>query len=737
MVRPFVPWTVAWWLLPPLLAAADQPSPAAQPNGPKAVRAVRASTVLVIDGVLDEPAWQTAETVSDFIQQEPRVGEPVSERTEVRVLFDDDALYFGVRCFDSNPAGIVARERRRDNPLTSDDRFEIVLDTFHDHRNGYYFVINPLGTQFDALITDEGQDLNVEWDERWWSETRIDEQGWSAEIKLPLTSLRSARGIDTWGVNFKRFIRRKNEIAQWTAWDRDFLFYQVSQAGHLAGVGELRPGLTLRVKPYLLGGASRHSMTATAPEGGADPRARRAVHRVSDLGLEVLRFSVTSGLTAELTGNTDFAQTEVDEAVVNLTRFPLFFPEKREFFLERAGIFDFGPGGRRGGQTERNLQMFFSRRIGLTEDRQPVPVLGGGRLVGHAGGLDVGVLSVQTGRFDRIPGSHYTVARAKRNVFARSYVGGFFSNRQASRADYNRVIGADASFTFLKNVDLAGFISKSSTPGRNGDQYAGRVKFNWFSDLYEVFLEHLYVGPDFQHDVGFVRRYDIERTDAAFIWEPRPGVLDIRNLVFRSEVIYTANTQGLLLTREQIFQFTSRFQSDDAVRFNVTDTFDRLDRPFAIAPGVVVPPGDYAFRDQFGEIELRRGRLFSGAVRYGAGRFYGGERRYVRVTPAYQPAPAFSLETSYEANDIALPAGAFVTHVVNARANLNVSNRWLTTALVQYDSASRREVLFFRLNFIYRPGDDLFIVLNRTRERGTGRPADYALLVKLTYSLDF
>jgi hypothetical protein len=729
VVRPFLVCSVALLLAAP---AARAQAPTATPNGPKSVRAVRAPSPLVVDGVLDEPAWSAAEVVSDFVQQEPRVNEPVSERTEVRVLFDDEALYFGVRCFDSNPKGIVARERRRDNPLTGDDRFEIVLDTFHDHRNGYYFVINPLGTQFDALITDEGQDLNVEWDERWWSETRIDTDGWSAEIKLPLTSLRSAPGTDTFGINFKRFIRRKNEIAQWTAWDRDFVFYQVSQAGHLTGVGNLRTGLRLRVKPYLLGGLRRE---AVATGGGGTTGSR--LGRVGDAGFEVLKFSLTSGLTAELTANTDFAQTEVDEAVVNLTRFPLFFPEKREFFLERAGIFDFGPGGRRGGQTERNLQMFFSRRIGLTEDRRPVPVLGGGRLVGHAGGLDLGVLSVQTGRFDRTAGSHYTVVRAKRNVFTRSNVGAFFSNRQTSRTDYNRVIGADASFTFFKNTDVAGFLSKSATPGRRGDQYAGRAKFNWFSDLYEVFLEHLYVGPQFQHDVGFTRRHDIQRTDAAFIWEPRPGVLDIRNLVFRNELVYTTDTRGRLLTREQIFQATSRFQSDDAVRFNVTGTFDRLDRPFGLAPRIVVPPGDYRFVDHFGELELHGGRRLAGAFRYGFGDFYGGRRRYVRVTPAYRPAPALSVETSYEVNDIVLPQGALVTRVVNARANVNLSNRWLTTTLVQYDSASRRQVVFFRLNFIHRPGDDVFIVFNRTSERGAGTPAEYTVLVKFTYSVDF
>ena len=239
-----------------------------------------------------------------------------------------------------------------------------------------------------------------------------------------------------------------------------------------------------------------------------------------------MKVSITPALTAELTINTDFAQAEVDEAVVNLTRFPLFFPEKREFFLERAGIFEFGLGGRRGGVAERNLQMYFSRRIGLTDDREPVPIIAGAKVTGRAAGMDVGFLNVQTGDFDDgfedLDGSNYTVARVKRNILSRSNVGMFVSNRQSSGGDFNRVFGADANFTVFKNTDIQGFIGRSVTPGKDGNDAVGRLKYNWLSDLYEVFVEHLYIGPDFQHDVGFVRRLDIQRTDTAFIWEPRP-----------------------------------------------------------------------------------------------------------------------------------------------------------------------------------------------------------------------
>ena len=703
-------------------AFAQAPSPAATT---KSVRVTRTAAVLAVDGLLDEQAWSEAEVVADFVQQEPRVNEPATERTEVRILAGEDAFYFGIICRDSAPGGVTARERRRDNPFTDDDRFEIVLDTFHDHRNAFHFAINPLGTQYDALTTDEGRDVNVDWDERWWSETRITDAGWTAEIKIPFTTLRSAPNLNTFGVNFLRFTRSSNERVLWTAWDRDFQFLQVSQAGHLTGVEGIETGLALRIKPYGLGGVRR--------DAGADA----AATRVSDVGLEVARFSLTSALTAEITANTDFAQVEVDEAVVNLTRFPLFFPEKREFFLERAGVFEFGLGGRRGGQAERNLQMFFSRRIGLTDDRTPVPIIAGGKLVGRAAGLDVGVLSVQTDRTGRTAGSNSTVFRAKRNVFARSNVGGFLSNRQSTQDEYNRVAGADATFTVFKNTDVQGFLARSWTPGRRGDSYAGRAKYNWFTDQHELFAEHLYVGPEFQHDVGFVRRTDIQRSNGVAVWQPRPGVFDLRNFVFRAEVVYVTDTARTLLTREQIVQATARWQSDDAVRFNTLATLDRLERPFEIARGVMLPPGDYNFREHFVEAEAGGKRALSGRVRYGLGDFYSGRRQSLRVAPVFKPTQVLSTETSYELNDVTLPQGSFTSHVFNARANLNFSNRWLTTTLLQYDSASRRQILFARLNYIYRPGDDLFIVVNRSTDRGTGRPAEFTLLVKMTYSIDF
>ncbi|MBI3940686.1 MAG: carbohydrate binding family 9 domain-containing protein [Acidobacteria bacterium] len=695
----------------------------------KSVRVYRTEGPIKVDGVLDETAWREAGAISDFVQQEPKVDEPATEKTEVRLILSGGALYVGVECFDSEAGKIIARERRRDNNLRDDDRFEIVLDTFHDHRNAFYFVTNPLGTRFDALITDEGVDVNREWDERWWVEARMTPRGWTLEFEIPLAILRASPEQDVWGINFQRFIRRKTEIAFWTGWNRDFSFVQVSQAGHLEGMRGTQAGLRARIKPYLLGGFRHHTL-----ESG-----RRGFENSSEAGLEVAKVGITPSLIAEFTANTDFAQVEVDEAVVNLTRFPLFFAEKREFFLEHAGIFDFSLGGRRGFPNDRILQMFFSRRIGLTADRRPVPVIGGAKVTGRVQGLDVGLLDVQTDQFGTAPGSNYAIARVKKNILARSNFGVFFSNRQSGRTDdTNRVAGADVNFTFFKNFDIQGSLGRSFTGGVNGDQKMGRLKLNLLSDIYELFLEHLYLGDDFRHDIGFVQRNGIRRTQPTILWKPRLRSRSIRNLVFRQEVLYFSDTHNHLLDRQQVFQFAVSFRDDSRLRFNTTHNLERLRADFRINPQVTIPQSVYRFRNYFVEYDSPPQHVTGIRTHWEWGNFYGGKRRILELGPSFKPWPGFSSEFSYQFNDLDLPQGSFRTHVVNSRFNVSLNNRWLTTAIAQYDSASKRVVFFFRLRFIYRPGDDLYVVFNQTSGVGPApSDADRAFLVKFTRSFEF
>ncbi|MGH9785127.1 MAG: DUF5916 domain-containing protein, partial [Terriglobia bacterium] len=401
------------WLAWPLRA--QQPGPG--PDAAAVARAVRAEEPIVLDGVLDEAAWSRADPVTRFLQKEPREGAPASEATAVRIVYDTRNIYFGILCADSDPAGIRATELRRDDSLDNDDIVELILDTFHDRRSGYLFRINPLGTKYDAAVTNDGQTTDANWDENWEVSTRITAQGWVAEIAIPFKSLRflSAEQV-VWGINFHRDIKRKNEEVYWTSHNRDFNFGEVSRAGVLEGLSGIQ-GFTLRVKPYFASGGSQvvHS-------------GRTETKHLTDIGIEDAKFLITPQLALDLTVNPDFAQVEVDEAQVNLTRFSQFFPEKREFFQERAGIFEFGTRER---FDQPQVLLFHSRSIGLSADREEIPLYGGLKLTGKEGPLDIGLLNMQTQRDDGTPSQNFRALRVKGNLLARSYVGAIFTRNTA------------------------------------------------------------------------------------------------------------------------------------------------------------------------------------------------------------------------------------------------------------------------------------------------------------------
>src|SRR6266404_4190201 len=424
------------------------PSPS---SGLRRIQAVRITDLLKIDGLLDESAWSLAQPATEFLQQQPTEGAPASERTEVRVLFDDKNIYFGIRAFDSDAKHINARELVRDADFSNDDIIAIVLDTYHDRRNAFRFIVNPLGTQQDALITDEGRDINVTWNGSWISAGRIDDKGYAVEIEIPLTTLRFKQGIESWGLNISRVIRRKNELSLWTSWQRSFGLERVSQAGELTGVEEIRRRRLREIKPYA-SGEWREGVPLIS-KNGLDAGVR------GNIGIEVAKLGITPSLTAEFTVNPDFGQAEVDDQIVNLTRFSVFFPEKRDFFLENSGIFLFGRQGEN--------QAFFTRRIGLTDNGAPVPIDYGVKVTGKIGPYNIGFLQVQTRKLGEastglgIPRQQFSVLRVKRDILKRSYIGAILVNRQGATAvggsTYNRVGGADAEFNLTDHYKVKAF----------------------------------------------------------------------------------------------------------------------------------------------------------------------------------------------------------------------------------------------------------------------------------------
>ncbi|MEE8178014.1 MAG: DUF5916 domain-containing protein, partial [Acidobacteriota bacterium] len=665
---------------------------------------------------------------------------------------------------------ILATERRRDNNLENDDTITLVLDTFHDHRNAFLFRTNPLGTQYDALITDEGKDINESWDETWDVASQIHAAGWTVEFAIPFKSPRvSEDEVQNWGLDLERVIRRKNEFSYWNSFHRDFQLENVSQGGHLEGLVAIETGLRLRVKPYALGGVvNERRLNQTA---GATDAFRSTTRNSSDVGLEVMKYRITPSLTADVTWRTDFAQTEVDDQQVNLDRFPLFFPEKREFFQEGAGVYEFGVSLGEG--IRPAMKLFHSRRIGLSPRRLPVPIVAGARITGKLQGFTLGLLNVQTEALpsEDIPASNYGVLRVKRDILSRSTIGGFLISReQGGTSDYNRVFGADANFVFLQHLSVGGFLGKSSAPDSKGDNWVTSGEFKWDSDFLNLQTSWLTVDPDFRDDVGFVPRKDMRRISPQIAIRPRPANNSlIRQVIIRARFDYIMNQQNVLQTRIGHYTFEIIFQDGGAFGWSPHTRLDRLEPDenglgFEIRPGIVIPPGLYSWWNNGLRYRSNPAKRFVGSVNWSrhVGYYQGGSLNSVRFNGRLRLTEQFSVEPEYNLNKAMLPAGKytdengnfpdrdarFTDHVVNTRVNYNFNNQWLTSTTIQYNSSDSFLGFNFRLNYIFRPGDDLFLVYNEGRQsifddEGhriagliDGR-RDRSLQVKLTYSFDY
>jgi len=713
------------FLLAPSLALGQEaaPAPAAE-AGLRRTHAVRAAGAVKIDGQLDEPAWDAPPVISDFRQQEPVEGAPASERTEVRVLFDDRNLYFAIRAFDSEPSRMNARELNRDATFANDDKFEILLDTYHDRRNAYRFAVNPLGTQQDALITDEGRDVNLSWDAPWLSAGRLVSDGYIVEIAIPFTTLRYREGANVWGFNLARIIRRKNEEVLWSSWQRQFGLERVSQAGELAGVEEIRRRRLLEFRPYITFGWRQGVPLIGQPGFDAGMR--------GTAGLEVARVGLTPSLTAEFTLNPDFGQVEVDQQVINLSRFSVFFPEKRDFFLENAGIFLFG--------REQINQLFFTRRIGLTDDGQPLPIDYGIRVTGKAGAYNLGFLQVQTRELGDpsvlgIPRQHFTVARVKRDIFRRSYIGAIFLSRQGGATTaYNRGAGIDAEFNVTDHFRVLTYLMGTATPGLESDNLSFRIHPRYESDRWRFIGVYEDIGENFNPEVGFVERRGVRQYFGQAAWKPRPRFLPfVRQMEFEVQYEQYDKRAGELETRQVELTWATRFRNSAVLEFRPLEDFtDVLVQPFEIRPGIIIPPGSYRFNRPRIELTTDTSRRLVARFRQKWGDFYSGTRLETSLGFTIRPNRHLHLELDDSYNRVHLLQGNFSTNLFSARASYNFSRRLLTTAFVQLNSAARLSSLNLRLRYIFRPHSDFYIIYNQDTGRGLERPS-YQFQVKLAY----
>ena len=739
----------------------DGPPPPVAPDvitregGQATMRAIRLLAGIEVDGRLDEPVYETVAPVSGFIQQLPDEGAPATERTDAWVMFDDENFYVAGRCWDSAPPSEwEATEMRRDAfNMLNNDLFGFLIDTFYDRRNALLFYANPLGGFVDQALTNEGNP-NRDWNPVWDVRTGRFDGGWTIEMAVPFKSLRYRPARDqVWGIQLRRTVMRKNEWAYLTLipisaagfGGRGGVF-RVSAAGTLVGLEAPPAGVHLEVKPYAIGGLT----PAEAAGAGA---AARPIEGDAKAGVD-LKYGVTQNLTADFTWNTDFAQVEVDEQQVNLTRFNLFFPEKREFFLEGRGIFDFARGSFR---TARSLRrgsvlgggdaptIFYSRRIGLQGGRA-APILGGGRLTGKLGAFDVGALNIQTGD-EALSGArdtNFTVLRVKRDVLRRSSVGGIVTNRSLTLAGdgSNQVYGADAVFSFFDSVNLLGYYARSRTRGVTGRDASYQARFDYGADRYGLEVDHLLVGGGFRPEVGFLRRSNFRRTSLSGRFSPRPSSLEaVRQFVIEASHDYflTADS-GLLETRQNQLAFQTELENSDQFGVRLSDSFERLQRPFfPSGGGVAIPPGGYGFADVRLTYALGPRRLLSGRVEAAAGGYFDGRLTSIDLGRGRVDLTSrLSVEPSVSFNWIELPGGSFRTDLARARVNFTFSPRTFLSSLLQYNSANRTLGANLRLRWEYSPGSELFVVY--TEERGTdplrpGRgvgPAGRGFVIKLT-----
>ncbi len=716
-------------------------------NGRMVVRATRLTQPLRVDGRLDDAVYASVPAISGFIQTLPNEGQPSTEKTEAWVFFDDNYIYVTGKMYeDVPPEQWTANELRRDTgQLRQNDMFGVLFDTFHDRRNGFNFYTNPLGGFADQIVTDEGNP-NVDWNPVWQVRTGRFEGGWTAELAIPFKSLRYNSGTNqTWGIQLRRSIRRKNEWTHLTQVPASSGgsqgIFRVSAAATLVGLDLPPAGKNIELKPYAISKVT--SDVAKSVSNDLEPNA----------GVDA-KIGITANLTADITVNTDFAQVEVDEQQLNLTRFSLQFPEKRDFFLEGRGIFDFGRGGLTPGQSGASgasnsltPSLFYSRAIGLNSGRV-VPLRAGGRVTGKTGKYSIGLLNIETGEEDvsNTPATNFTVARVKRDILRRSSIGMMVTNRSESNVvagASNIAYGADAAFSFFQNVSMGGYYSRSETEGKKTDNQSYQGRFDYAADRYGAQLQFLDVGANYRPEVGFVRRYGFDRTYASARFSPRPRTRfkGIRQFTYQGSVEYIENSASQLETRNQTGRFAVERQNSDLFVVEGGTNYELLVAPFAIAPGVRIPAGGYHFNDVVVSYQLGQQRRLNGTLSLQRGEFYNGTITGYGLTGArFAILKQWSLEPSLQINDVKLPAGNFTTTLLRARTDYGFSPRMFMSGLVQYSSTGNLFSSNLRFRWEYRPGSELFVVY--TDERDTTKPGypdlkNRAFVVKVNRLLRF
>lgn len=697
--------------------------------GKATVRAIKLAEPLTLDGRLEEEVYAREKSFGSFLQVVPKYGEVESERTEVWVMYDSTSIYVACRCWDSaTPDKWIANELRRDtNQLRQNDQIGVSFDTFYDRRSGFLFYTNPLGARADYSVIDEGGS-NTDWNPVWASRTGRFEGGWTVEMRIPFKSLRYRSGPDQiWGLQLRRSVRRKNEWTYLTPVPQLLAgpqaFNRISASGTLVGLDLPPAGKNVEIKPY----AISRSVTDLV----RTPSLRNDI--TGDLGGD-LKYGVTANLTADFTYRTDFAQVEIDEQQVNLTRFSLFFPEKREFFLEGRGLFDFGRGGITGGGAQASSNtiqpfLFYSRRIGL-ESGRIVPIDGGGRLTGKAGKYGIGVLNIQAADGNdpalQMPSTNFTVVRIKRDVLRRSSIGAMVTNRSdvPGAAGSNQAYGVDAAFSFFQNVGFGAHYAATRTPGVTDDAASYQAIAEYGGDRYGGHLEYLKVGAGFNPQVGFVARSNFGRAYGTARFSPRPTrIKAVRKFTYQGNFDRFVNGAGQLETRVETGLFNTEFENSDVLAMNITRDYEMLARPATIL-GASIPAGSYQFTNALASYALGAQRRVSGTLSLQRGQFYNGTLTAVGYSAArVSVAKQFSFEPTISINRFELPDRTVTTRLFRTRVDYAFTPLMFASALVQYTSNDHAFSSNLRFRWEYLPGSELFLVYTDERDQTDPRMA--------------
>ncbi len=701
-------------------------------NGKISIQATRYDGPVSIDGNLDEAVYRELTPISDFVQQIPVEGAAASERTEAWVFFDDDNLYVAARNYESVPESEwVANEMRRDtSQLRTNDSFSVMLDTYLDRRNGAAFLVTPIGGFSDFAISNEGdrgRGVNFDWNVVWDSRVSRFDGGWTVEMQIPFRSLRYEPGSEqTWGIQFRRIIRRLSEASYLTelpisaALGNSLVagMWRISEAGILENLEVPPRNFNLEIKPYGLGNVTTNRVATPPTKNDAE----------GEFGVDI-KVGITNNLTADFTYNTDFAQVEVDERQVNLTRFNLFFPEKREFFLEGEGNFDFSQ--------PRNLDiptMFFSRRIGL-EQGQIVPIDAGARVTGKIGNFDIGALNINTDgdNFSNIESTGFSVLRVKRDIFSRSTIGAIFTDRSESLVGdgSNQLYGIDGSFDFLDDFSIDTYLAKTDSPDLNGKDKSYMANFDYNGDRYGLTSGYVVVEDNFNPEIGFKRRNNFKQYSGSARFSPRPASIDwVRRFILQAdtESFWSASTDKLE-TRNHGLSFTTEFESSDQFIVSISDEFEMLTQPFSIAKGISLLPGKFDFTSYETSYRLGTQRKISGRLSLRVGDFWNGENTAIGISSGrIELSPQLSLEPSYSINKVELPEGDFRTELGKLRVTYTLSPRMYVGGLVQYDSNAKSFSTNFRFRWEWAPGSELFVVYSDDRDTSPfGDPNSFEL----------